>query len=196
MKEWNATSFLVSWRRKYLQLHSWHKTWVNRNIELRPCGFLCMGDNSVKMRIFCMQNVKKKLVQDVEILLNVRFSWIPFSGIKGEVENVSANQGPGRPAHFWISRKKKSLVQDVEILLHVRFSWIPFSGIIREVENVSANQGPGWPSCFSKWPQQLKLGRGLWGLVFWQVLLNSVQQFQRSRKCLSQSEAQWTSCFS
>ena len=40
------------------------------------------------------------LVEDVEILLPVKFRWIPFSGFRGEVENVSANQRPGRPSCF------------------------------------------------------------------------------------------------
>ena len=40
------------------------------------------------------------LVEDVEILLPVKFRWIPFSGFRGEVENVSANQRPGRPCYF------------------------------------------------------------------------------------------------
>ena len=35
------------------------------------------------------------LVEDVEILLPVKFHWIPFSGFRGEVENVSTNQRPG-----------------------------------------------------------------------------------------------------
>ena len=39
-------------------------------------------------------------VEDVEILLPVNFSWFPFSGFRGEVENVSANQRPGRPSCF------------------------------------------------------------------------------------------------
>ena len=38
--------------------------------------------------------------KDVEILLPVKFRWIPFSGFRGEVENVSANQRPGRPSCF------------------------------------------------------------------------------------------------
>ena len=41
-----------------------------------------------------------KLVEDVEILLPVKFRSIPFSGFRGEVENVSANQRPGRPSCF------------------------------------------------------------------------------------------------
>ena len=40
------------------------------------------------------------LVEDVEILLPIKFCWIPFNGFRGEVENVSANQRPGRPSCF------------------------------------------------------------------------------------------------
>ena len=40
------------------------------------------------------------LVEGVEILLPVKFHGIPFSGFKGEVNNVSANQRPGRPSCF------------------------------------------------------------------------------------------------
>ena len=40
------------------------------------------------------------LVEGVEILLPIKFRWIPFSGFRGEVENVSANQRPGRPFCF------------------------------------------------------------------------------------------------
>ena len=39
-------------------------------------------------------------VEDVEILLPVKFRWIPFGGFRGEVENVSANQRPRRPSCF------------------------------------------------------------------------------------------------
>ena len=40
------------------------------------------------------------LVEDVEIYLPVKFHQIPFSGFREEVENVSANQRPGRPSCF------------------------------------------------------------------------------------------------
>ena len=58
-KRVKCDQFLVSRRRKYLQLHPWHNKWVNRNKELRLCDSLCAGDNSIKMCIFCMQNVKQ-----------------------------------------------------------------------------------------------------------------------------------------
>ena len=48
------------------------------------------------------------LVEEVEILLPVKFRWIPFSGFRGEVENVSVNQRPGRPFFFtdWPEKHK------------------------------------------------------------------------------------------
>ena len=48
------------------------------------------------------------LVEDVEILLPVKFRRIPFSGFREEVENVSANQRPGRPSCFsyWPQKHK------------------------------------------------------------------------------------------
>ena len=49
------------------------------------------------------------LVEDVEILLPVKFRWIPFSSFRGEVENVSANQRPGRPSCFSNGPKKHKL---------------------------------------------------------------------------------------
>ena len=39
------------------------------------------------------------LVEEIEILLPVKFRWIQFSSFR-EVENVSANQRPGRPSSF------------------------------------------------------------------------------------------------
>ena len=40
------------------------------------------------------------LVEHIEILLPVKFLPIRFSGFRGEVKNVSANQRPGRPSWF------------------------------------------------------------------------------------------------
>ena len=40
------------------------------------------------------------LVEDFKILLPVKFRIIQFSGFRGEVENVSANQRQGRPSSF------------------------------------------------------------------------------------------------
>ena len=96
-------------------------------------------------------------MEDVEIFRPFKFRRILFSGFRGEVANVSANQRPGRPSCFPIGTKNTNLVEDLEILLPVKFHQIPFRG---EVETVSANQKPGRPSCFSDPPEKQKLGRG------------------------------------
>ena len=128
------------------------------------------------------------LVEGVQILLPVKFCWIPFSDFRGEVENVSTKQWSGRPS-FPIGLKNTNVVEGIENLFPVKFRWIPFSSFFREVENVSADQRPGRPSCFSDRPERHKFGRGLWDLALDQVLLDSVQRFQRiSRKCLGKSE--------
>ena len=48
------------------------------------------------------------LVEGFEILLPIKFRWIPFSGFREEVENVSANQRPERPSCFsdWLEKHK------------------------------------------------------------------------------------------
>ena len=119
------------------------------------------------------------------------FPWIPFSGFRGEVENVSVNQRPGQPSCFFFHRPQKHK--------HCRGHWDPASGSCQVSMNsvqwfhrrshVSATQKLGWPSCFSNQPKKHKLGRRRSDLATCQVSLNSVHQSQRrSQKCLSQLE--------
>ena len=61
------------------------------------------------------------LVQDVEIFLPIKFHRIPFSGFRGEVENVSASQRPGRPSCSSDQPENTHLVENIEILLPVKF---------------------------------------------------------------------------
>ena len=106
-------------------------------------------------------------------------------------------RGQGGHIVFWISPKNTNLVEDVENLLSVKFCWIPFSGFVGEVENVSANQRTGWLSCFSDQPEKRKPDRGCWDLASCQVLLNSIQQFQREKLKMSQQIIKWRLfCFS
>ena len=44
--------------------------------------------------------------ENLKICLSVKFPWVPFSGFKGKVENVSANQRPWRPFCFFRSAQK------------------------------------------------------------------------------------------
>ena len=59
------------------------------------------------------------LVEDAEVLLPIKFRWIPFSGVRGEVENVSTNHRPGRPSCFSNRSENTNFVDDIEILLPV-----------------------------------------------------------------------------
>ena len=61
------------------------------------------------------------LVEEVVILLSVKFYRIPFSGFRGEVENILANQLPGGYLVFPIGPKNTNFVEDVLILLPVKF---------------------------------------------------------------------------
>ena len=98
------------------------------------------------------------LVKDVEILFHVKFRWIPFSGFKGEVENLPSNQRQGRQSCFFFRstrKKNKNLSEDFKILPPVMFRCIPFSSF-REVENVSDTVAIIF---FSDRPEKHKLGR-------------------------------------
>ena len=86
------------------------------------------------------------LVEDIEILLPVKFRWILISGFKGEVKCLSQLETRAAIFFFRIGLKNTNFAGDVKILLPVKFRRIPFSGFRREVENVSANQRPGQPS--------------------------------------------------
>ena len=70
----------------------------------------CLSQSEARAAILFFRSARKNtnLVEDIEILLPVKFRWILFSGFKGEVENVSANQRPGRPSCFsdWSEKHK------------------------------------------------------------------------------------------
>ena len=74
------------------------------------------------------------LLEDIEILLLVKFRWIPFSGFRGEVEMSQPIRGQCAKLFFSIGPKNTNLLEDVEILLPVKFRLIPFSGYRGEVE--------------------------------------------------------------
>ena len=130
------------------------------------------------------------LVEDIEILFPVKCRWILFSGFRGEVENVSANQRPGRPSCFsdWPEKHKLGRghwdLASCQVSLN-SIQWFQ----TRSRKCISQSEARAAILFFwSAWKH--KLGRGHWDLASCQVLLNSFQRFQRrSRKCISQSEA-------
>ena len=84
-----------------------------------PPNFVCGGYKNTN------------LVEDKDTLLPVKFRWIPLCSFRG-VENVSANQSPGRPSCFSDRPKYTNFVENVKILLPVEFHW----SFREEVENV------------------------------------------------------------
>ena len=141
--------------------------------------------------VFPIRLKNTNLVEGFEILLPVKFSLNSvLQFLQRSRKCLSQSEARVAILFFPIGSKNTNLVEGFEILLPIKFRWIWFSGFRGEVENVSANQRPWLPSCFSDPPEKHKLGRGLWDLASYKVSLNSVLQFlQRSRKCLSQSEA-------
>ena len=57
------------------------------------------------------------MVEDVEILVAVKFCSMPFSGFRGKVEHISDNQRPGGHLVFPISPKNINFVKDVACIL-------------------------------------------------------------------------------
>ena len=102
---------------------------------LQRISWKCLSQQR-KGRTSWFYDLPKNFAEDLEILLTVKFRWIPFSGCRGEIEHVS---------------------EAIEILLPVKFPWISFSGCRGIVKNVSANYRPGRPSRFSDWPEKHKL---------------------------------------
>ena len=71
--------------------------WAEEGFEMcHLLWWICQGGNFYSL--FGPKNTN--LVEDVKILLPVKFHWIPFSGFRGKVENVSANQRTGRLSCF------------------------------------------------------------------------------------------------
>ena len=70
------------------------------------------------------------LVEDVEILLPVKFCWIPLSGFSGEVENVSANQRPGRPSCFPDQPEKHKLGRGRTLISCFLSSFVEFCSVV------------------------------------------------------------------
>ena len=136
------------------------------------------------------------LVEDTEILLPVKFHWIPFSGFRGEVENISANQTPGRPYDYSDRPEKKKLGRERWDLASWQVSLNSVQRFQRRSRKcLSQSEARAAFLFFFDRLEKNKLGRGHWDLASWQVSLNSVQQFQRRSKCLSQSESRAASLF-
>ena len=125
------------------------------------------------------------LVEDVEILLLVKFRWIPFCGFREVVKCLSQSE-VGWPSCFSDRPQNTNLFDGVEILLPVKCCWIPFCGFRGEVENVSANQRSGGHLGFP-------IGQKKLSMTLRFCFLSSSVEFRSAvsekSKCLNKSEA-------
>ena len=72
--------------------------------------------------VFPIHLKNTNLVEGIDILLPIKFRRIPFSGFRGEVKNVSANQRPGRPFCFFPDwPENTNVVEGIESLHPVKF---------------------------------------------------------------------------
>ena len=151
-------------------------------------------EESVRAAILFFRLARKNtnLVEDVEILLPVAFRWIPFSHVRRKVENVLANQRPGRPSCFPIGPKTQfKLDRGRWDLASCQVSLNSVQRIQRRSRKYLSQSEARAAILFffPDRPEKHKLGRGRWDVVSCQVSLNSIEPFQsKSRKCLSQSE--------
>ena len=111
--------------------------------------------------VFLISPKNASLVEDVEILLPVEFSWILFSGFSGKVENVSANHRPGRPFCFSDPPENTNLVEGVEILLPIKFHWIPFTVSEEKSKMSQPIRGQGGHLVFPIGPKNTNLVEGV-----------------------------------
>ena len=139
---------------------------------------------------FPIDKKNTNLVEDVGILLPVKFCWIPFSGFRGEVENVSANQRPGRPSCFSNQPEKHKRCRGRWHLASCQVSLISVQQFQRRSRTCLSQSEARAATLFFRLARKTQPSRRRWDLASCQNLLNSFQRFQkRSRTCLSQSEA-------
>ena len=140
--------------------------------------------------VFLIGSKNTNLVEDLEILLPVKFCWILFSVFRGEVENVSANQRLGRPSCFSDRLEKPKRDRGHCNLASGQVSLNIFQQFQRRSRKcLIQSEARAATSFFRSARKKQKLGRRCWDLASCQVSLNYVQRFDRSRKCLSQSKA-------
>ena len=107
------------------------------------------------------------LVEDIEILLPVKFCWIPFSEFQRSSWNMSQPiRGQGGHLVFIIGPKNTNLVEDVEILLPVKFRWIPFNSSEEKSKMSQPIRGQGGHLVFTISPKNFVLvGWLYWGFT-------------------------------
>ena len=101
---------------------------------------------------------KTNLVEDVEILLHVKLSWIKFSGFR-EVGNVTTNERPVLPSCFSVRPKTQTWLRTWRSCLlsnYVEFHSAVSGEKSKMCQSINY-QRPGLSSCFSDRPEKHKV---------------------------------------
>ena len=122
--------------------------------------------------VFTIGPKNTNLVEDIDILLPVKFLWIPFSGFRGEVENVSANQRPGLPSCFFDRPEKHKLCREHWDLASYQVSLNSIQRFQRRSRKCLSQSEARAAILFFRSAQKHKLGRERWELASCQVSLN------------------------
>ena len=147
--------------------------------------------------VFPIDSKNTNVVKDVEILIPVKFCWIPFSAFGGEVENVSANQRPGRPSCFPFSPKNTNFVEDIEILLPIKF--VEFHSAVSEEKSKMSQpiRGQGGHLVFPIGPKNTNLVEDLEMLLSVKFRWIPFSGFRGEVENVSANQRpRWPSCFS
>ena len=106
------------------------------------------------------------LVENVKILLPVKFRWIPFTSFRGEVENVSVNQKQGRPSYFSDRPEKHKLGRGGWDLASCQVSLNSIQWFQRRSQKcLSQSEARAAILFFRQARKTHKLGRRLWDLA-------------------------------
>ena len=129
------------------------------------------------------------LVDDVVILLPVKFRWIPLQRFQRR-HLKCLNQSEARAAILFFRLARKTQTWWRTLISCFLSSFVEFRSAVLEWKSKMSqpNRGKGGHLVFPI-GRKHKFGRGRWDLASCQVSLNSVQRFHRSGKCFSQSEA-------
>ena len=128
--------------------------------------------------VFLIGQKNTNLAEDIEILLPVKFRWIPFSGFRGEVKNVSANRRPGRPPCFSDRSEKHKIGKGCRDLASCKVPLNSVQGFQRISRKCLSQSEARAAILFFPIGPKNTLGRGRWDLASGQVLLNSIPGFR------------------
>ena len=116
----------------------------------------CLSQSEARAAILFFRSAQKNtnLVEGIDILLPIKFRWIRFCGFRGEVENASANQRPGRPSCFSNPPEKHKLCRGRWVLAACQVSLNSIQRFQKRSRKCLSQSEARRPSSFSDPPRK------------------------------------------